>query len=412
MKLLPGQPLALSLHGQGPVARVAFADRRAQLEWDATVVVAGLRVSPLYYPPEPGLHGARAAGFDGLHGFLADSLPEGWGALLMRRRLHRMGIDFGSLSPLDRLALVGDHGRGALTFAPATTPSPDDYAIDLDVLAAESRAILQGRGEGLSDLLADLGGASGGARPKVHVGFGSDGTISAGDSELPADHAAWIVKFPAAADPVDIGPLELAYAMMATAAGVTMAETRLVPAASGPGWFATRRFDRPGGGRRIHMASLAGAIEAPPHIAGAVDYDLFLRATRAITRNDADVVEAFRRMIFNVLAGNRDDHTRQHAYLMDDRGEWRLAPAYDLTFSDGPGGEHYLAVSGEGRSVTRSHVDRLAKVHGVPVRQVAAIVDQVTAAVAGWSAAARDAGVTRDTTALVAARLSAIADGF
>ncbi|KQN04291.1 hypothetical protein ASE78_17110 [Sphingomonas sp. Leaf25] len=160
------------------------------------------------------------------------------------------------------------------------------------------------------------------------------------------------------------------------------------------------------------MASLAGAIEAPPHIAGAVDYDLFLRATRAITRNDADVVEAFRRMIFNVLAGNRDDHTRQHAYLMDDRGEWRLAPAYDLTFSDGPGGKHYLAVSGEGRSVTRSHVDRLAKVHGVPPRQVAAIVDQVTAAVAGWTAAARDAGVTRDTTALVAARLSAIADGF
>lgn len=412
MKLDPGQPLHVGLHGESPAARVAMVGGLAQLEWTAQAIADGRRLSPLHYPPEPGLQAARGRNFDGLHGFLADSLPEGWGALLMRRRLAALGVDMGRLSALDRLALVGDHGRGALTFAPATTPTAEAGEIDLDALAAEARAILSGEGGALGDLLADLGGASGGARPKVHVGFGEDGGISVGDGELPPGHAAWIVKFRASADPVDIGPVEQAYAAMARMAGLTIGETRLIPAKQGPPWFATRRFDRPGGGRRVHMVSLAGAIEAPPQIGGAIEYDMFLRATRAITRDEGAVVEAFRRMVFNVLAGNRDDHSRQHAYLMDEAGEWHLAPAYDLTFSDGPGGEHYLAVAGEGAMPTRGHVDRVALLHGIAPKLVGAIVEQVTDAVAGWKAAARDAGVGRNTTALVAARLVTIRAGF
>ncbi|KQM63175.1 MULTISPECIES: type II toxin-antitoxin system HipA family toxin [unclassified Sphingomonas] len=412
MKLAPGQPLQVALHGAAPAARVAMAGGLAQLEWTASAIGDARRLSPVHYPPEPGLQAARTRDFDGLHGFLADSLPEGWGALLMRRRLAALGVDMGRLSALDRLALVGDQGRGSLTFAPATTPVADKDAIDLDALAAESQAILRGEGGALGDLLADLGGASGGARPKVHVGFGPDGAIGIGDGELPQDHAAWIVKFRAGADPMDIGPVEQAYAAMARLAGVTIGETRLIPARHGAPFFATRRFDRPGEGRRMHMVSLAGAIEAPPQVAGAIDYDMFLRATRAITRNEEDVVEAFRRMVFNVLAGNRDDHSRQHAYLMDDVGEWHLAPAYDLTFSDGPGGEHYLAVAGEGAMPTRGHVDRVARLHGIAAKTVAAIVEQVAEAVARWDAAARDAGVGRDTQALVTARLATIRRAF
>ncbi|MFD1789249.1 type II toxin-antitoxin system HipA family toxin [Sphingomonas floccifaciens] len=412
MKLAPGQPLLVALHGEASAARVAIADGVAQLEWSAQAVADGRRLSPLYYPPEPGLQAARTRDFDGLHGFLADSLPEGWGALLMRRRLAALGVDMGRLSALDRLALVGDHGRGSLTFAPATTPAAEADVIDLDALAAESQAILRGEGGALGDLLADLGGASGGARPKVHVGFGPDGAISIGDGELPPGHAAWIVKFRASADPIDIGPVEQAYAVMARQAGLTIGETRLIPARAGPPWFAARRFDRPGAGARVHIVSLAGAIEAPPQAAGAIDYDMFLRATRAITRDEEDVVAAFARMVFNVLAGNRDDHSRQHAYLMDDAGNWHLAPAYDLTFSDGPGGEHYLAVAGEGAMPTRGHVDRVAKLHGIAPKRVAEIVEQVGHAVAGWDAAARDAGVSRDTTALVAARLATIRTEF
>ncbi len=124
------------------------------------------------------------------------------------------------------------------------------------------------------------------------------------------------------------------------------------------------------------FAELHGALEASPHMP-SVDYDGFLRATLAITHNMADVEQAFRRMVFNVLSRNRDDHVRQHAYLMDDRGDWCLAPAFDLTFSNGPGGEHYMAVMGEGRMITRSHVEMLGNSHGVSAKNVAAIYQEV-----------------------------------
>lgn len=185
------------------------------------------------------------------------------------------------------------------------------------------------RESSLLDTLARLGGTSGGARPKVHIGLPTK-DATAGE---------WIIKFRAIYDPIDIGPVEEAYARMARAAGIEMAESCLFPSKDGPGWFATRRFDRPAPGQRVHMVSLAGAIEAQPDWS-SLDYDGFLRATMAITRHAADGAEAFRRMVFNVLAHNRDDHSRQQSYLMGPDGEWRLAPAYDLTFSAGPGGEH------------------------------------------------------------------------
>jgi serine/threonine-protein kinase HipA len=180
---------------------------------------------------------------------------------------------------------------------------------------------------------------------------------------------------------------------MARAAGLTIAESRVLPERDGPGYFATRRFDRPAPGRRLHMVSLAGAAEAPSEMP-SLDYDGFLRATMAITRHAGDVEQAFRRMVFNVLAHNRDDHTRQHSYLMGPSGEWRLAPAYDLTFSVGPGGEHYLAVEGEGRNPTRAHVLALGRRHGLSDRVIARIIDRTRGALAEWPVIAADVGVT------------------
>jgi serine/threonine-protein kinase HipA len=258
----------------------------------------------------------------------------------------------------------------------------------------EPTAILAGDAGTLADTLAALAGGSGGARPKVHLGFDAGGEISVGEGELPAGFTPWLVKFRAPNDPDDIGPIEEAYAQMAQAAGLTMSEHRLIPARQGPGYFATRRFDRTNGGGRLHMVSLGGALEAPPE-PGIVSYDTFLRATQAITRRRSDVVAAFRRMVFNILASNRDDHTRQHAYLMDAGGDWRLAPAYDLTHAPGPGGEHALDVEGEGRDPTRAHVLRLGARHGLAAKAVAAMVEEVGAAVARWPALADAAGVTK-----------------
>ena len=404
MRLAPGTPLSLALAfepGSAPLTtgRLAMENGLAQLEWSREVIARKLTVSPLYYPPEPGLVAARTRSFDGLHGFLADSLPDAWGQLLMRKRLAKLGVDMTTLGPLERLALVGEEGRGALVFEPAATPADEVETLDLDALAEDGSALLLGEESGLADTLATLAGGSGGARPKVQVGFDGQGRISVGQGELAPGHAAWLVKFRAPSDPSDIGPIEEAYACMAMAAGLDMSTHRLLPAKSGPGYFATRRFDRPEGGGRLHMVSLAGAIEAPSSAPSS--YDLFLRATRAITRRADDVAAAFRRMVFNVLACNRDDHTAQHAYLMDPTGDWRLAPAFDLTYSPGPGGEHYLDIEGEGRRPSRAQITSLGKRHGLDAKRMAAVIEEVANAIANWPSQAKVAGVTRNSTKLV-----------
>jgi serine/threonine-protein kinase HipA len=390
--------------------RLAMEGGLAQMEWSRDVVAQRLPVSPVLYPPEPGLIAARGRAFDGLHGFLSDSLPDSWGHRLTRRRLAKLGVDIEDLTPLERLALVGDQGRGALVFEPATTPPDEIDSLDLDALAHDATALLTGEESALADTLAGLAGGSGGARPKVHVGFDGQGRICAGHGELPESYSAWLVKFPAPNDPTDIGPLEQAYATMATAAGLTLSAHRLLPSTNGPGYFATRRFDRPDNGGRLHMISLAGAVEAPSDRPSS--YDLFLRATRAITRHADDVASAFRRMVFNVLACNRDDHTRQHAYLMTPAGEWRLAPAFDLTYAPGPGGEHYLDIEGEGGRPTRAHVLALGKRHGIEARRAGAVIEEVQAAVADWPDHARTAGVSRGSAAMVAAGIGRVGADF
>ncbi|MFA5988835.1 MAG: type II toxin-antitoxin system HipA family toxin [Sphingomonas sp.] len=413
MKLAPGAPLQIGLllnEGEpfSPIGRLAMAGGLAQLEWSADVIDTQRRIDPLLYPPEPGLQAARGRDFDGLHGFLADSLPDAWGRLLMKRRLEKLGIRSETLTAVDQLALVGNGGRGALVYQPATTPVEDTGAIDLDALAEQSQVLLLGEDTDLIDTLARLGGASGGARPKVSIGIAADGTLC---QNAAADrHDEWIVKFRATVDPVDIGPVEEAYARMARVAGIDMAPSRLLPARDGFGYFATRRFDRPSPGRRLHMVSLAGALEALPDVP-SIDYDGLLRATAAITRHAGDVEQAFRRMVFNILAHNRDDHTRQHSYLMGANSEWRLAPAYDLTFSNGPGGEHYLAVEGEGRTPTRAQVVTLGRRHGLSDRTIAEIINAVRDALADWPVIATELGVTASR-AEIDGRLAHIAAAF
>jgi serine/threonine-protein kinase HipA len=364
--------------GAFPVGRLAIDEERnvAVFEHDPRFISSKLRVNPFFEENE--LIVARAPAFyNRLHGVFSDSLPDAWGRLIMRRKLAAQGIDYGSLGPLDKLALVSTRGMGALIYRPdADEPAAVPEVPDLDTLANESLKILEGENSESIIQLERLGGSSGGARPKLLVFMNDDAEIR---THSQSGFSPWIVKFRHTSDPIDAGPLEAAYADMARAAGIRVSSTRLIPSACGPGYFATQRFDRGIGGARLHMVSAAAVFDVEWDGA-AVDYTQLLNMARAVVGHSG-VEEIFRRMLFNVLSTNRDDHARQHAFLMDKAGTWSLAPAYDLTFSYGRNGQHYLAVNNKGNEITVGDIRHVAREHSIKntdeiINEVAQAVDR------------------------------------
>jgi serine/threonine-protein kinase HipA len=255
--------------------------------------------------------------------------------------------------------------------------------------------VLEGSTEEVLPALRIAGGSPGGARPKVLVGVRDDGRIISGTSDLPPGFRHFLVKFGGKEDPPDMGPVEAAYARMAEAAGIGVPPTRLFETPDGGRYFGAERFDREGN-QRVHMHTLGGLLHAS-HRVPSVDYEGFLKATLILTRDQRQVEEAFRRMVFNVLAHNRDDHVKNFSYLMGRDGVWRLSPAYDLVFSEGPGGEHTMAVAGEARRPTERDMLRVAETCDVGARRAREIVHEVRSGVAEWPAAARATGVSAET---------------
>jgi serine/threonine-protein kinase HipA len=381
VQIKPDSALSVSLEFAAglevAVGRLATARGIAYVQYWDEFVHSGLRLNPLAPSHDTRLVAApEPRAFGGLHGVFADSLPDGWGTELLRRRAVAHGIDFDSLTMLDRLACVGRNGPGALVYRPEIAFGAES-AIDLDLLANESFRVTEGEATAIVDTLARLGGSSGGARPKILVGMSAAGHLIGSTFPLPEGYDAWIIKFRGSREPIDAGPREAAYADMARAAGIEVMETRLISSdAGGPGYFATKRFDRGPNNTRIHVASAAALLETAWDIP-SFGYEELLKATNLITRYQPDVLMTYRRMIFNVLAHNRDDHAKQHAYLMRTDGTWRLAPAYDLTFSSGPGGEHYLTVSGRGTDITSADFERVAENQGISRKVAREIVDEV-----------------------------------
>jgi len=371
----------------------------AYLQFSEELIRSGLRLNPLAPKPDTRLIPApERRVFGGLHGVFADSLPDGWGTELLRRTAVAHGIDFDSLTMLDRLACVGRNGPGALVYRPEIAFG-EDGTIDLDLLANESLRVTEGQDTAVVETLARLGGSSGGARPKILVGMTATGHLIGSSFPLPEGYDAWIIKFRGSREPTDAGPREAAYADIARAAGLEVMETRLISSdAGGPGYFATKRFDRGPSKERIHLASAAALLETAWDIP-SFGYEELLKATNLITRYQPDVLMTYRRMIFNVLAHNRDDHAKQHAYLMSQQGDWRLAPAYDLTFSSGPGGEHYLTVNGRGKDITRADLERVAENQGIPHKRAREIIDEVATGITRFRDIARTYGVRRSSIA-------------
>ncbi|MCY3878983.1 MAG: type II toxin-antitoxin system HipA family toxin [Rhodobacteraceae bacterium] len=390
------------------VGQVAWVSdqRRAAVEWTQEFLADPLPVSPYAIRSWNGLHFGEYTPFDGLPGVLADSLPDGWGRLLIDRELARRRRAFQELTPVDRLAIVGRHGMGALSYHPEEeqTKRAD---VDLDWFAGSVQQIEKDIPlEDLRRLRAGSGGSAG-VRPKfvallnVETGVLRDHRVGAGQG-----FSHHLIKFRTSSDPESAVCEEQAFSEMARAAGINMSDTKLFTTRSGEDLFATRRFDRPAG-RRLHMHTVAGILNAD-FSASVVDYETLLKLTNFMTNHQGDVEEMFRRMVFNVLAHNRDDHIKNHAFLMDHRGTWRLSPAYDLSFSDGPGGEHHLSINGNGRNPSMQDLTTAGQGAGLKQRSIAGIIEHVRQAVSQWPVFADACGVPAKRRKEIAARLISV----
>jgi len=387
------------------IGRLASLDRQILFEYDPEFLSSGIQISPFRLPLRPGVMPGEAAVFDGLFGVFNDSLPDGWGRLLLDRAVERYGISRGQLTPLDRLAYVGQNGMGALVYEPVQTQDNDTTTLQLDRIAQESATVLAGEQDEVVEKLFKLNGASSGARPKIVAQVSSDKKrLIHGPNDLPAGYAHWIIKFPSTNDAADIGPTEYAYSLMARDAGLIMPETHLFSAKK-KRYFGIKRFDRDGN-RRVHMHSLSGLINAD-HRNPTIDYDNFLRVVALLTKDVRQVQRAFLAACFNVLANNRDDHAKNVSFVLEGDAQWSLSPAYDLTFSGGPGGEQSMMVMGEGKNPGAAQLRALAKKHGVAAADET--IDRVRAVVTRWPAYASEAGVTKKSSALIERALNAIA---
>ena len=374
-------------------------------------------LSPFKLPFDARLHPAPPAPHEGLHGVFADSLPDGWGRLLIDRVFRQRGIAPNQLTAMDRLAYVGGRAFGALEYSPgAEQPKSSETRFDIWETGEQARAVFDAEREDVPSALA-FGVSSGGARPKIALYLPVDGEASRARLRPAPGHEAWLVKFTSATLPLghEESLCEAAYLTMAEQAGIETPEWRLLqvpPAArrTGPAiaWLALKRFDCSPRGGRFHVHSLAGLLDADFR-APAMDYEDLIKASQALCASAAVGQNQFARAVFNLLAANQDDHTRNWAFLQDDGGSWRPAPFYDVTFSPSPHGEHTTAFLGHGANPPLDAMQRLAaQANFVDWRQAREVVDRVVDAIGQWDRVAAGLGVTRETRRLIERRLSEV----
>jgi serine/threonine-protein kinase HipA len=341
-------------------------DRRVAFEYDNNWLDEGFSISPFSLPLEKKVFLPSKDYFDGLFGAFADSLPDAWGRLLLDRVLQREGIKPGEVSVLDRLAIIGYSGMGALSYRPEQMIVNEASESDLDFLARESKRLLEAEYTKELDTLYKLGGSSGGARPKVMMEI---------------DGIEWIIKFPAHGDDPSVGKSEYDYSVCAKECGIDMTQTRLFQSNHCAGYFGIKRFDRQKTNSenvKIHMLSAAALLELD-YRQPSLDYHGLMKLTKIITKDNAHHVEnMFRRACFNVFANNRDDHSKNFSFLYDEQtNRWHLSPAYDLTYSNTFYGQHTTSVDGNGKNPGSKELLQVGLTAGMNKKQCLSIIEEV-----------------------------------
>lgn len=335
-----------------------YQQRLGAFEYEKDWIENGFTISPFSLPLEKKVFLPRTDPFEGLFGVFADSLPDGWGRLLVDRLLLKNHINPATVGNLNRLAIVGDSGMGALSYRPEFPLEAEEFSsvMELDRIAKECENMLKTDDSAHLDQLFQMGGCSGGARPKILTETGGE---------------EWMIKFPSREDKKEIGKQEYDYSLCAKECGVEMEETELFRSRICSGYFGTKRFDRQrdseGKKRKVHMLSASAVLETSHRIPN-LDYHLLMKLTLEITKDFAEVMKLYRLMCFNVFAHNRDDHSKNFSYLYDEvKSGYKLSPAYDLTYSNSLNGEHATTINGNGLNPGMD--DILAVADGIGIRK-------------------------------------------
>lgn len=396
-------------------------DQTGQFEYTTEFVRTGLEIAPIHMPLRENytyvFRGLDRETFKGLPAVLADSLPDDFGNALIDAWLAQHGRSKATFSPVERLLYQGARAMGALEYRPALAGEQGRAeSIQIEALVRLASEVLSSR-ETLADRLTahdpsvdetalqrliQVGTSAGGARAKAVIALNGKGEIRSGQVPAPAGFEYWLLKFDVAkdssvlADSQGYGRIEYAYHLMAKAAGITMTECRLLEE-GGRAHFMTKRFDRTANGEKIHIATLCAMDHADFRKPGAYSYAEAFGVFRSIGIGRDDAEEFFRRMVFNVVARNQDDHTKNTAFMMDTDGSWYLTPAYDVSYSYQPGSfwvdAHQMTINGKRDDFTIDDLLAVAKqVRGMGARQ---IIRDVCSAVQQWPVFAEQAGVFR-----------------
>lgn len=338
---MANKSLEVYYHKQHVGTLAEMPDKRIAFQYSSEWQKNGFSINPLslplsntvYIPPEK----TRDISY-GLFGIFADSIPDSWGQLLLDRYLSSINIDSNDLSILDKLAYVGNSGMGALEYYPSKSSDYDISTSDLnfDEIAKECHNLISSQPSNQLDKLFKLGGSSGGTRPKILI---------------TENNKEWIVKFPAHKDPSISGKREFDYSICAKKCGIPMTETILIPSSTCEGYFKTERFDRQHC-KKIFTATFAGLLDVDFR-APTCDYATYMKLIQVLTKDNLeDKKQMFNQMCFNVLTHNRDDHTKNFSFIYTEENSWRLAPAYDITYSTTYYGEHTTSVNGKGKEIS------------------------------------------------------------
>lgn len=336
-------------------------------EYDSNWITNVFSISPFSLPLKKQVFTPRIDPFDGLYGVFSDSLPDGWGRLLVDRMLNSQNINPREISQIDRLAIVGETGMGALSYKPEYNLLEDkDYKEDYDNLALSCKKILNTEHSADLDKLFKLGGSSGGARPKILTKI---------------DNEDWIIKFPSSLDDSNIGKLEYLYSVWAKKCKIDIPETKLFPSKISSGYFGIKRFDRKklstGAIRKLHMISVSGLLETSHRIPN-LDYNDLMQLTLNLTKSFEEVEKLFRLMCFNVFSHNRDDHSKNFSFIYNEvLNKWELSPAYDLTYSYSINGEHATTINGNGVNPSLNDILKVAEKIGLDKKKAEKIAIEI-----------------------------------